>query len=99
MCAKYGKMLVLLIILLNSIFLCQSVDILCITIYTEKVKEGTETGSFDTYLKSEMDKQIGYAGSFDGMITEYKGNNPIYMSAEQKAEAKKYQDMYNRLLG
>ena len=54
--------------------------------YTEKVKEGTATGSFDTYLKSEMDKQIGYAGSFDGMITEYKGNNPIYMSAEQKAE-------------
>mgnify|MGYP004648163419 FL=1 len=39
MCAKYGKMLVLLIILLNSIFLCQSVDMLCITIYTEKVKE------------------------------------------------------------
>ena len=62
--------------------------------YTEKVKEGTETGSFDTYLKSEMDKQIGYAGSFDGMITEYKGNNPIYMSAEQKAEAKKYQDIF-----
>ena len=47
--------------------------------YTEKVKEGTEIGSFDTYLKLEMDKQIGYAGSFDGMITEYKGNNPIYM--------------------
>ena len=41
-----------------------------------------------------MDKQIGYAGSFDGMITEYKGNNPIYMSAEQKAEAKKYQDIF-----
>lgn len=65
--------------------------------YTEKVKEGTETGSFDTYLKSEMDKQIGYAGSFDGMITEYKGNNPIYMSAEQKAEAKKYQDIFSVL--
>ena len=62
--------------------------------YTEKVKEGTETGSFDNYLKSEMDKQIDYAGSFDGMITEYKGNNPIYMSAEQKAEAKKYQDIF-----
>ena len=55
MCAKYGKMLVLLIILLNSIFLCQSVDILCITIYTEKSKginnRGNKMFSFDNTLK------------------------------------------------
>lgn len=62
--------------------------------YTEKVKEGTETGTFDTYLKSELDKQIGYAGNFDGLIAEYKGTNPIYMSAEQKTEAKKNQDAF-----
>ena len=62
--------------------------------YTEKVKGGTETGTFDAYLKSEVDKQIGYAGNFDGMITEYRGTNPIYMSAAQKAEAKKNQDTF-----
>lgn len=62
--------------------------------YTEKVKEGTETGTFDAYLSARMTIQIGYADSFDGMIVEYKGTNPLYMSAEQKAEAKKYQDSF-----
>ena len=63
--------------------------------YTEKVKEGSLTeGTFDTYLTSELNKQIGYAGIYDGMIIEYKGRNPIYMSNEEKTEAKKYQDSF-----
>ncbi|WP_300700252.1 glycoside hydrolase family 18 [Bacteroides sp.] len=62
--------------------------------YTEKVKEGVETGTFDTYLSTELTKQIGYADAFDGMIVEYKGTNPIYMTAEQKAEVKKQQDTF-----
>lgn len=62
--------------------------------YTEKVKEGTETGTFDAYLSGEMTKQIGFADPFDGMIVEYRGTSPVYMTAEQKAEAKKYQDTF-----
>lgn len=62
--------------------------------YTDKVKEGTESGTFDAYMNAEMTKQIGYADAFDGIITEYKGTNPNYMSAEDKAEAKKYQDAF-----
>ena len=65
--------------------------------YTEKVKEGTETGTFDTYLKSELDKQIGYAGNFDGLIAEYKGTNPIYMSAEQRRKQKRIRTLFSVL--
>ena len=62
--------------------------------YTDKVKEGTESGTFDAYLSAELTKQIGYADDFDGIIAGYKGTSPVYMSAEQKAEAKKYQDAF-----
>ena len=63
--------------------------------YTEKVKEGTLTNvTLEAYLTSETYKSIGYADAFDGIIAEYKGNNPIYMSSDEKAEAKKLQDYF-----
>lgn len=62
--------------------------------HADKVKEGTESGTFDAYLSAELTKQVGYADAFDGIIVEYKGTNPVYMSAEQKAEAKKLQDAF-----
>lgn len=62
--------------------------------YSDKVKEGVETGTFATYLKAEVDKQMGYESSFDGMIVEYKGQSPVYMSEEVKAEVKANQDIF-----
>lgn len=62
--------------------------------HADKVKEGTESGTFDAYLSAELTKQVGYVDAFDGIIAEYKGTNPVYMSAEQKAEAKKLQDAF-----
>lgn len=62
--------------------------------YADKVKAGTETGAFSAYLKAEVDKMIGYEASFDGIIAEYKGKNPVYMSAADKAEAKANQDTF-----
>lgn len=62
--------------------------------HADKVKEGTESGTFNAYLSAELTKQVGYADAFDGIIAEYKGTNPVYMSAEQKAEAKKLQDAF-----
>ncbi len=63
--------------------------------YEEKVKEGkAENNKFDAYLQSALTTQLGYADVFDGIIAEYKGASPIYMSTDQKAEAKKYQDIF-----
>lgn len=62
--------------------------------YANKVKEGVETGLFSAYLKAEVDKLISYESSFDGIIAEYKGKNPIYMSAVDKEEAKANQDIF-----
>lgn len=62
--------------------------------HADKVVEGTETGTFDAYLQAELDRLLGYEASFDGIIVEYKGKNPIYMSAEDKAEAKAQQDIF-----
>jgi len=62
--------------------------------YVEKVKEGVETGTFDAYLKAEITRLIGYEASFDGIIAEYKGKSPIYMSAADKENAKANQDIF-----
>lgn len=62
--------------------------------HADKVVEGVETGTFDTYLQAELDRLLGYEAPFDGIIAEYKGRNPIYMSAEDKAKAKAQQDIF-----
>lgn len=62
--------------------------------YIEKGKEGVEVGEFSAYLNAELTRLIGYSDAFDGIIAAYRGKNPIYMSAEQKAEAKQYQDLF-----
>lgn len=62
--------------------------------YADKVVEGVETGTFAAYLQAELDRLLGYEASFDGIIVEYKGKNPIYMSNEAKAEAKAEQDLF-----
>lgn len=62
--------------------------------YADKVVEGVETGTFDAYLQAELNRLLGYEAPFDGIIAEYKGRNPIYMSAEDKAKAKAQQDIF-----
>ena len=62
--------------------------------YADKVIEGTETGAFSAYLQAELNRLLGYEASFDGIIAEYKGSNPIYLSDEAKAEAKAEQDAF-----
>lgn len=62
--------------------------------YADKVVEGTETGTFAAYLQAEVDRLLGYEASFDGIIAEYKGKNPIFMTEEEKTEAKAGQDTF-----
>lgn len=62
--------------------------------YTDKVKEGTETGAFSTYLSAELSRLIALEVPFDGIVAEYRGTNPTYMSETDKAEAKANQDAF-----
>lgn len=56
--------------------------------HTDKVKEGTETSAFSAYLSAELNRLIALEAPFDGIVAEYRGSNPIYMSEADKAEAK-----------
>lgn len=62
--------------------------------HTDKVKEGTETSAFSTYLSAELNRLIALEAPFDGIVAEYCGTNPIYMSEADKAEAKANQDAF-----
>lgn len=62
--------------------------------YTDKVKEGTETGEFSAYLATELNRLIALEASFDGIVAEYRGKNPTYMSEAEKTEAKANQDAF-----
>ena len=62
--------------------------------YTDKVKEGTETGEFPAYLSAELDRLIALETPFDGIVAEYCGKNPIYMSEADKTAAKVNQDAF-----
>jgi hypothetical protein len=44
--------------------------------HTDKVKEGTETGTFSAYLSAELNKLIALEAPFDGLVAEYRGSNP-----------------------
>ena len=55
--------------------------------YEEAVKEEGETRDFATVLTEEVNKVIAQQAPFDGMLVEYKGSSPIYMTAAEKAEA------------
>lgn len=55
---------------------------------------GTNVQSFETYLKSEVDKLIAYAPAYDGLIAKYVGQNPTFMEEDVKTEYKKYQDIF-----
>lgn len=55
---------------------------------------GTDIQAFETYLKSEIEKLLTYAPSYDGLIAKYVGMNPEFMANEVKAEYKKYQDIF-----
>ena len=41
--------------------------------------------TFDTFLKKEIEKQLAYSEPFDGIILKLIGQNPKYMTAEDKA--------------
>lgn len=43
--------------------------------------EGTE---FNTYLQAELDKQLAYSTSFDGVIVEFIGQDPTFMNTDEK---------------
>lgn len=43
--------------------------------------EGTE---FNTYLQAELDKQLAYSASFDGVIVEFIGQDPTFMNTDEK---------------
>jgi hypothetical protein len=62
--------------------------------HTDKVKEGTETSAFSAYLSAELNRLIALEAPFDGIVAEYRGSNPIYMSEADKAEAKANQDTF-----
>lgn len=62
--------------------------------HTEKVKEGTETGAFSAYLSAELSRLIALESSYDGIVVEYRGSNPIYMSTADKAATKANQDTF-----
>lgn len=62
--------------------------------HTDKVKEGTETSTFSAYLSAELNRLIALEAPFDGIVAEYRGSNPIYMSEADKAEAKANQDTF-----
>ena len=55
---------------------------------------GTTIQEFDAYLKSEVERLLTYAPSYDGLIANYIGRNPEFMNNETKAEYKKYQDIF-----
>ena len=66
--------------------------------YDELKTIADETGApieeFDVYLKSEVEKLLTYAPSYDGMIANYIGQNPEFMNSETKVEYQKYQDIF-----
>ena len=41
--------------------------------------------TFDYFLSKEIEKQLAYAAPFDGIILKFIGQNPKYMTAEDKA--------------
>ena len=41
--------------------------------------------TFDSFLSKEIEKQLAYAAPFDGIILKFIGQNPKYMTAEDKA--------------
>ena len=61
----------------------------------EEENGGTSTlEAFDIYLKSEIEKLLTHASSYDGLIAKYIGQNPEFMADDVKAEYKKYQDVF-----
>lgn len=62
--------------------------------HTDKVKDGTETGEFSAYLSTELNRLIALEANFDGIIAEYRGSNPIYMSEADRTVAKATQDAF-----
>ena len=47
--------------------------------------EAENENTFDSFLSKEIEKQLAYAAPFDGIILKFIGQNPKYMTAEDKA--------------
>ncbi|CCY93526.1 putative lipoprotein [Bacteroides sp. CAG:1076] len=47
---------------------------------------GTEgsAADFNAYLQSELDKQLAYSSSFDGVIVKFVGQDPTFMNTAEK---------------
>ena len=59
--------------------------------YEEAVKEAGETRDFATVLSEEVNKVMALQAPFDGLVVEYKGSSPVYMTSAEKAEAQAHQ--------
>ncbi|MDO4164212.1 MAG: glycoside hydrolase family 18 [Bacteroides sp.] len=63
--------------------------------YDELTADGsTSVGTFDSYLQSELTTQMAYAGDFDGLIFEFSGENPNFMSATDLAAYQTTQNIF-----
>ena len=61
--------------------------------YEERVKEGVETADFSTVGQSEVSATSALEQPFDGLVVAYRGSSPIYLSAAEKAEVEKHQQL------
>lgn len=59
--------------------------------YEEAVKEAGETRDFATVLSEEVNKVMAHQAPFDGLVVEYKGSSPVYMTTAEKAETAAHQ--------
>lgn len=62
--------------------------------HTDKVKEGIEVGAFSAYLSAELNRLIALEAHYDGIVAEYRGINPVYMSEADRTAAKANQDAF-----
>lgn len=77
----------------TKVYYCISYDNI-LKEHTDKVKEGTETTAFSAYLSAELNRLIALEANFDGIVAEYRGSNPIYMSDADRTAAKANQDTF-----
>ena len=67
--------------------------------HTAAAKEGSETRDFATYLSDQLSSLLAAEVPFDGLVAEYRGSSPIYMSEAEKTAAKQLQDAFFGAIG
>ena len=64
--------------------------------YDELASAGDNTSleAFDSYLQKELTTQLAYLDSYDGLIAEFSGKNPAFMSATDLATYQATQNIF-----